>query len=177
MSWNDSLKWQCRSENLAIFWWSFQYFMINFNIFLHLLVIQYMPDLTIGSKVFQILFEFFLPKKSLQNWQKKSIFSGAIGDHILGFWTQCKKSQLSRSSRSRKSFFWMTLHYVLDNPEMREILLWLTLFIAVRRKRKLSAASPRFCILGWGSYSSDDYLLVEAKARKRKRRKRWKRHK
>ena len=66
--------------------------MINFNILLHFLVIQYMPDLTIGSKVFQIMFEFFLPKKSLQNWQKKSIFSGAIGDHILGFWTQCKKS-------------------------------------------------------------------------------------
>ena len=84
--------------------------MIHYNIFLHFSVIQYMPDLAIGSKFFQIMFEFFLPKKSLQNWQKKSIFSGAIGDHILGFWTQCKKSQLSRSSRSRKSFFWMTLY-------------------------------------------------------------------
>ena len=107
-------------KNLAILRWFFQYFMIHYNIFLHFSVIQYMPDLAIGSKFFQIMFEFFLPKKSLQNWQKKSIFSGAIGDHILGFWTQCKKSQLSRSSRSRKSFFWMTLYQssitIADHP-------------------------------------------------------------
>ena len=66
------------------------------------------------------MFEFFLPKKSLQNWQKKSIFSGAIGDHILGFWSQCKKSQLSRSSRLRKSFFWMTLYQKESKKNRKE---------------------------------------------------------
>ena len=39
---------------------------------------------------------------------KQSSFSDAIGYHILGFWIQCKKSQLSRSSRLRNTF--------LDDP-------------------------------------------------------------
>ena len=36
-----------------------------------------------GSKDFEINFEIFFPKKSLQNWQKNAIFSGTIGDHIF----------------------------------------------------------------------------------------------
>ena len=90
---------------------------------LHFSVIQYIPDASIGLKVFQIMFEFFLPKRSLQNWQKKSIFFGTMGNHILGFWSQCKKCQPSRSFRLKNTSFWMS-PYLPSNNQLFILTIW-----------------------------------------------------
>ena len=83
-------------------------FDIKSNRFLHSFIFWISHYLIVGLKVFEIKFEIFFPKKSLQNWQKNAIFSGTIGDHIFASWTQCKKPHLSRSPSFRNTFFWMT---------------------------------------------------------------------
>ena len=60
----------------------------------------------IGLKVFSnrvwILFCQYVIAKFAKEIQS---FSGAISNHVLGLWTQCKKSQLPRSSCLQSTFF------------------------------------------------------------------------
>ena len=111
MSWNDCLKRQFKLRNLAILWWFFQYFMAHFNIFLHFLVIQCMPDLTIGSKVFQIMFEFFCQKNHCKIG-KKSLFFLALWETIFWASEHSAKSPSSLGARVKEKVFfgWPYIH-------------------------------------------------------------------
>ena len=47
------------------------------------IMIIHILDHSLFSKIFEIKFEIFFPKKLLQNWPKNAIFSGTVSDHIF----------------------------------------------------------------------------------------------
>ena len=55
----------------------------------------------------------FLPKKSLQNRQKKSIFSGTIGNHILGICTQWSLRALVCKTLFLDDPIWQCLNFII----------------------------------------------------------------
>ena len=69
-------------------------------------------------KTFSIMFEFFCQKNHCKP-SKKINFYDTVGNHILSFWTQCKNSQLSRSTHLRNTFFRCVLASLKEGVSVR----------------------------------------------------------